>query len=78
MVRLHLGRRVLDRPFLDHLVDEAEILGHVGGDERVALQRVLDILERLTGVPQNKRADAERPAQFLPKETAPLRSHRHD
>jgi hypothetical protein len=52
VVRLHLGRRVLDGPFLDHLVDQAEILGHVGGHERVALQRVLDILERLTGVPR--------------------------
>jgi hypothetical protein len=45
VVRLYLGRRVFDRPFLDHLVDQAEILGHVGGHERVALQRVLDILE---------------------------------
>jgi len=52
VVRLYLGRRVFDRPFLDHLVDQAEILGHVGGHERVALQRVLDILERLTGVPR--------------------------
>src|SRR6202043_3370543 len=50
VVGLHLGRRVLDRPFLDPLVDETEILGHVGGHERVAVQRVLDILERLTGV----------------------------
>ena len=52
VVRLYLGRRVFDRPFLDHLVDQAEILGHVGGHERVALQRVLDLLERLTGVPR--------------------------
>jgi hypothetical protein len=52
VVRLYLGRRVFDRPFLDHLVDQAEILGHVGGHERVALQRVLDLLEGLPRVPR--------------------------
>src|SRR3954468_22317677 len=43
------GGRVLG-PLLDHLVDQAEVLSHVRGQEVVALQRVLDFLDRLTGV----------------------------
>src|SRR5881394_842748 len=38
------------RPLLDHLVDQAEVLGHVRGQEVVALQRILDFLDRLTSV----------------------------
>src|SRR5260370_21830786 len=37
-------------PLLDHLVDKAEILGHLRGEEGVALERVLDLLERLAGM----------------------------
>src|SRR6266516_1879472 len=50
--QLALGgrRRHLFGPLLDHLVDQAEILGHIGGQEGVALERVLDLLQRLTGM----------------------------
>ena len=37
------GRRVF-RPLVDHLVDQTERLGVVGGQEFVAFQRVLDRL----------------------------------
>src|SRR6516225_8931810 len=50
VVRLHLALRVLDRPLIDDLVDQAELLGHAGGHEGIALERVLDLLERLAGV----------------------------
>src|SRR5690242_3797420 len=47
--RSRFGGGVL-RTLLDHLVDQAEVLGHVRGQEIVALQRILDFLDRLTGV----------------------------
>src|SRR5258708_33609120 len=44
------GGRGLDRTLVDHLVDYAEFHRHLGGQEIVALERVLDLLERLAGV----------------------------
>ena len=43
------GRR-LGRALVDHLVDHAELHRHLGGQEVVALERVLDLLQRLAGV----------------------------
>ena len=39
------------RSGVDDSVDNAEILGHLRCQKRITLQRVLDLLERLTGVP---------------------------
>src|SRR5258708_4634061 len=47
--RLRRGRAIV-RPLLDDLVDQAEILGLLGGHEAVALQRVLNRLVVLAGV----------------------------
>ena len=52
------GSRTLDdlercrvfRPLIDHLVDNAPLHRHFAGQEVVALERVLDLLERLAGV----------------------------
>src|SRR6516162_9972027 len=38
------------RPLIDHLVDNAPLHRHFPGQEVVALERVLDLLERLAGV----------------------------
>src|SRR6516165_2071524 len=38
------------RPLIDHLVDNAPLHRHFAGQEVVALERVLDLLERLAGV----------------------------
>src|SRR6516164_1296092 len=38
------------RPLIDHLVDNAPLHRHFAGQEVVALERVLDFLERLAGV----------------------------
>src|SRR5665213_4144721 len=46
--RLHRRRFFL--ALVDHLVDNSEIAGHLGGEEFVAFQRVLDRLEGLAGV----------------------------
>jgi hypothetical protein len=40
----------LNEALLDHLVDDTEIPRHLRGQEIVALQRVLDLLQRLAGV----------------------------
>ena len=45
-----LGRRHVLGTLLDHLVDDTKIAGHLGGEELVALQRVLNRLVGLTGV----------------------------
>src|SRR2546423_5979930 len=51
VARLSLRRRrEFLRPFLDYLVDDAEVLRHVCGEEGIALQRVLDLLELLPRV----------------------------
>ena len=39
------------RPFLDHLVDQAEVLCHLRRQEHIALEGILDLLERLAGMP---------------------------
>src|SRR5260370_16649875 len=52
------GSRTLDdldrcrvfRPLIDHLVDNAPLHCHFPSQEVVALERVLDLLERLAGV----------------------------
>src|SRR5437016_14117825 len=38
------------RPLIDHLVDNAPLHCHFPSQELVALERVLDLLERLAGV----------------------------
>src|SRR5262245_44081417 len=45
-----LERRRIIRPTIDHLVDHAPFDRHLGGQEVVALECVLDLLERLAGV----------------------------
>ena len=35
------------RPLLDYFVDKTKILGHLRGEEHVALERVLDLLQGL-------------------------------
>src|SRR5262249_6480950 len=39
------------QPLIDHLVDNAPLHRHFASQEVVALERVLDLLERLAGVP---------------------------
>jgi hypothetical protein len=61
LIRGHLGNvgrddllrrfwRRLFGAFVDHLVDDAEVARHLGGEEFVAFQRILDRLEGLTGM----------------------------
>ena len=38
------------RTLLNHLVDQSEVLGHVGGQEVIPLQGILDLLDRLASV----------------------------
>src|SRR5205807_915393 len=42
--------RLRDRPLVDDLVDQPKFLGRLRGHEGVALERVLDLLERLAGM----------------------------
>src|ERR1700729_2182933 len=43
-------RRGLFGALVDHLVDDAEVTGHLRGEELVAFQRILDRLVGLAGV----------------------------
>src|SRR5712691_10443472 len=46
-----LERRRVLRSLVDHLVDDPPLHRHFPGQEVVALERVLDLLERLAGMP---------------------------